>query len=137
MFGFDVEVLARALTFEQAQGAGILKEDATDDGWGEPFADDDAVRAAAVDYLQFAFGKAQDHRGLSASRSVDKMTEFLWLLNIDTTPVGEASFQNYGVPQLKVVAGLLDVPFPTDADLVRMADGLPCRPECDEGCSTR
>lgn len=75
---------------------------------------------AAVDYLKFAFGKAENHRGLSASRSVDRIGEYLWLLGLDTDAFEAAEYAQYGVPKLKVAADRLGVPFPESPRLVNM-----------------
>src|SRR5262249_50912769 len=61
------------------------------EGWKEGHADkhkeypltEDFVRKEMLSYLAFAFGKAADHRGISAARSVQKLTEYAWLLGVD------------------------------------------------------
>ncbi len=135
LFGFATGVLVFNLDFENAKE--FLKPDATAEGWpGPEKRTDAAVRKEAYEYLDFAWGKARDHRGISASRSIMKMVEYLWLLGLDEASehVREAPHRNYGAPGLKVASLALGYPVPTDPLLVRMMDGYPCREDCDEGC---
>jgi hypothetical protein len=146
LFGFGVEVLLQALTFEQARP--VLKPDATGAEWGEVLDSREKVQDAAVDYLEFAIGKALNHRGLSASRSIDKLTEYLWLLGLDDVleRFEAAGYAQYGMPKLRVMAEQFGMwPYPqlqysdsTAAALAaraeRMAAGQRCTPECQSGC---
>lgn len=148
-FGFRVSTLAEVVPFDQMASIGVtLKEEATAEQWEtQRLATVDAVLESAVDYLKFAFGKAENHRGLSASRSVDRMGEYLWLLGLDTDEFEAAEYAQYGMPKLKVAADLLGVRFPESPRLVNMAEGRQCLhgtdPKlapwadgvCDEGCS--
>ncbi len=130
-FGFTVSVLVGSLSFENAKP--FLKEGTLPDQW-TPDLTDEAVMKSALAYLEFAWGKAEDHRGLSASRSVDKMTAFCWLLGHDVSGIDAAEYAYYGCPKLKVVAQLLGQPLPTDPALVNMMEGRPCDPHCEQGC---
>lgn len=140
LLGFRCVVLICALDYEHAKA--FVKSDVTKESWEQ---DEDAplhlteeqIRKEGLDYLQFAFGKASDHRGISAGRSVEKMTEFAWLLGLDdiVTAMEKAEYQNYGVPKLKVFADALDIELPSE-DLKRMAEGLPCEPGCPDGCGS-
>jgi hypothetical protein len=113
------------------------------EGWKEGHEDnvkdypltEEFVRAEAVKYLDFAFGKALDHRGISAGRSVQKMKEYCWLLGLDEAVAfaeNDENYPNYGVPVLKHVAKALGVPLP--ADIAKWEDGMMCNPHCEEGC---
>src|SRR5258706_374110 len=77
--GFGREVLIPALDFTHAKP--YLVPEATAAEWDIDEAGD--TEAAAWSYLDFAIGKIQDHRGISAGRSVDKLTEYAWLLGRD------------------------------------------------------
>jgi hypothetical protein len=145
-FGFGAEVLLQALTFEQARP--VLKPDATGAEWGDVLDSREKVQDAAVDYLEFAIGKALNHRGLSASRSIEKLTEYLWLLGLDDVleRFEAAGYAQYGMPKLRVMAEQFGMwPYPqlqysdsTAAALAaraeRMAAGQRCTPECQSGC---
>lgn len=130
-FGFAAEVLVGSLAFEHAKP--FLKEGTPPEEWS-PALTDETVRKAALAYLAFAWGKAEDHRGLSASRSVKKMTAYCWLLGYDVTRIDAAGYAMYGCPKLKVVAQLLEQPLPTNPALVNMMEGHPCEPHCEQGC---
>lgn len=97
---------------------------------------EERVRAEAVGYLEFAWGKARNHRGLSAARSVDHYAAWLWLLFDDASYASWADtpYPLYGTPQLAAAAELLGQPLPTDPELVRMMAGKPCEPDCLSGC---
>jgi hypothetical protein len=81
--------------------------------------------------MAFAWGKARDHRGISASRSVEKMRTWVWLLD---DPEITANYQNYGAPILRAICERYGFPIPDGDDMRRMSEGEPCRDGCDEGC---
>lgn len=131
--GFRREVLVDALDFEHARP--WLTADTTAEQWGTT-PTYDAVHQKAVEYYQFALQKIKNHRGISANRSVDKLTEFAWLLKRDdvVSTMQSTAYEQYGAPIVKAFAAGLGLPWPDDEDLARMAAGEPCRPDCDEGC---
>lgn len=43
-------------------------------------------------------------------------------------------YPQYGCPVFKAVCEAYDFPIPEGEDLVRMAQGLPCREGCRAGC---
>lgn len=132
-FVFRSEVLVGALDYEHAKP--YLKPEVTAEEWAPSEAED--ALASAASYLAFAIGKIDGHRGISASRSVDKLTEYAWLLGRDDVveAMGVADYENYGAPKVKAFAVGLGLPWPTDnAELERMANGLPCVDDCDGGC---
>lgn len=59
---------------------------------------DGAIIAEMLDYMPFAWGKANDFRGLSAARTMDRYGAWLWLLNIDLGEMRDYEF--YGKPNL-------------------------------------
>lgn len=131
VFGFVAEVLLSGLDHSHAKP--WLRDDSKPEDWPCPLSLDQQ-RTGAVDYLAFAFEKAGDHRGISAIRSVDKLGAWLWLLELDHERFDAADYSQYGVPKLFVAAEELGVEKPTDTDLVRMSQGLPCEDGCDMGC---
>lgn len=137
LFGTRAETLATALTYENAitilDPAGFTAED-----WqaNQLHTIQDVV-AAARDYLPFAIGKALNHRGLSAYRSIDHLTEWAWLAGRDdvVAAIHDGAYENYGVPKLRLFANGLELDWPDDPPaLSRMAGGLPCSPGCESGC---
>lgn len=134
-FGWDLEVLLPCLDFEHARP--LLKPDVTAEKWSGVPKSDDSLREEAVKYLDFAWGKAEDHRGISASRSVEKMTEYLWLLGMNqaVADMAAAGYAQYGAPKLRVAAEALGQPLPESEALKRMMQGEHCTPGgCESGC---
>lgn len=133
-FGFDKEILVPYLPFADAKQ--FLKKDTTEadftDGWKQREQDRDAVIKQMADYLDFAWEKAENHRGLSASRSVEKMETWLWLLGDDENlaKFQAAPFAMYGCPQLKIVAEAYKLPIPESDVIAKMLAGESCRPGC-------
>jgi hypothetical protein len=134
MFGFRFEVLIESLDFEHARQ--FLNADATTEQWADAHVTD--VEAHAKDYYRFALGKIEDHRGISASRSVDKLGEYAWLLGRDDViaAMDAAEYSQYGAPKVAAFAAGFGLTWPDDVAMVRMASGLPCEDGCYEGCSS-
>lgn len=133
-FGFGFEVLSGFLTFEEARP--LLKVGATGEGWESCPLTSDSVKAAMRTYMEFAWGKARDHRGLSASRSIVKMKSFIWLLGDENTlcKVNVAGYARYGAPKLAVICETYGFPIPSGDDVANMIAGKACCPYCEEGC---
>ena len=133
--GFRAEVLIGYLDFEHVRP--FLKPDATPGEWTPDPLDEASVAEAARKYMDFAWDKARGHRGISAGRSIDKLTEWIWLLGRDDVveAIELAAYEQYGVPKLVAICEAMGWPIPEGEDVKRMAQGLPCRPDgCDEGC---
>jgi len=133
-FNFAAEVLISALDFEHATF--YLKPEVTEAEWE---ADREAdTEVAAREYLTFAIGKIEDHRGISADRSVQKLTEYAWLLGRDdvVAAMDAADYPQYGAPKVKAFADGMCWPWPAGAELARMAEGLPCTTDCGGGCGS-
>ena len=96
----------------------------------------------ARDYLIFAVDKIEDHRGISAGRSVDKLREYAWLLGRDdvVSAMETASYEQYGAPKVRAFGegmgwGFLEHGADSYRDrLERMSQGIPCTDPCEEGC---
>jgi hypothetical protein len=143
-FGFREQVLLEALDGDQARP--FLPPDVTAQLWDQQrWSRHTATGAYARWYLRFAIGKILDHRGNSASRSVDKLTELAWLLGRDdvVSAMDAAGYPMYGAPKVKAFATGLGWPFDGAVDdpaqrraLIRMADGQQCHPDgCARGCA--
>lgn len=134
LLGFKSEVLLDWLDFEHAKP--WLVDGATEAQWAEAHKDTGSLEDEAKSYLAFAYGKAVGHRGISAGRSIDKMTEFMWLMGRDdvVAAIEAAPYPNYGMPKLVVISDMLGWPKDDHEYVARMAAGLPCREDCDEGC---
>jgi hypothetical protein len=133
LFGFRQEALLEAMEYDTVVDTDALKQDPGRDEWPTP---DVATRAR--EYLVFAVGKAVDHRGISASRSIEKLDEWLWCLGEDelAARLHAADYSMYGAPKLQILAEAwqIDHEHATDPGWLRMVQGLPCRRICDAGC---
>ncbi len=145
-FGFDVEVYAMFLDYDHAKY--LLKEDARAKvkkaEWNKNVVSltEDNVKAEMKDYMSFAIGKALDHRGISASRSVEKMQAYCAILEIGNQIHWEW-YAQYGAPILKEICDMMgwQAMYTTDLtygveQFARMADGKRCSDDCMEGCGT-
>jgi hypothetical protein len=107
-FGVKRSTLIDALPFAEAKP--WLKEGVTESDWESGknrLRTDDDVKAAMLDYMEFAWGKANDCRGLSTGRSLDHMEAWLWLFDTslyeELVISREENYAYYGKPQLKLV----------------------------------
>ena len=97
-FGHQCSDLAQFLTFENAKP--WLKEGVTSEQWQQLT---DPVKCIR-DYMNFAWGKANDCRGLSASRSIQHMQAWVWLDGKDELADRlEDVYEFYGKPCLVLV----------------------------------
>jgi hypothetical protein len=132
-FGFDVEVLVRFVSFETASPK--LTEEARNaegakDEWERerlPL-DESVVKKDMAEYMEFAWDKASDHRGLSAHRSLEKMEAYLWILGDDELieKLEDVSYANYGCPRLAAICEKYDLPIPQDEGVQNMINSKPC-----------
>lgn len=136
-FGFTGEVLLPFLPFDQVKE--FLKSTAIAEKWEEPeLLTHDNIISQMREYMKFALEKAENHRGISAGRSIEKMLAWLWLLSDEEIIIfakTDGHYQNYGVPILKCIAEKYDFETPAgESWFENMAQGRPCYPGCDEGC---
>ena len=113
-------------------------------GWGtptnkmRPVSPDDRefILESMRQYMIFAWDKAEVHRGISAGRSINKFSAWLWLLEDEE---GEAFATNsdnypmYGAPILAWICKKYNFPIPKSESLQRMINGSPCSDDC-HGC---
>ena len=76
--GTERSDLVAVLPFEQARE--FLKDSIEESGWKQLARDEGAVKDRMHDYMPFAWKKANGRRGISAGRSLDHMSAWLWLL---------------------------------------------------------
>lgn len=99
------------LEYENAKE--FLKEGATKKKWDKlrtPMTDA-AIKKEINKYMQFAWEKANSCRGLSANRSINHMSAWLWILN-DATLIEEfeeTEYTHYGKEKLIVVCNALKI----------------------------
>ncbi|MEU4555736.1 hypothetical protein [Micromonospora violae] len=137
IFGFREEVLVEALDLEHARQVITPRHPGE---WTQRVDHETYAR----NYLRFAAGKILEHRGNSASRSVDKLSELAWLLGRDdiAAGMGRAGYPMYGAPKVTAFADGFGWPLLDDLDgddrraLARMAEGQQCDPRgCERGCA--
>lgn len=130
---FSADVLLPFLDFEHAQA--FLKPEVTAAEWEQKSQDRDAILADMRDYMAFAWGKVEDHRGLSAGRSVDKIAAWAWLLDDDVAKrMVKAGYAQYGAPKLAVACEAFGFPIPDKDGIRNMIAGQQCVWGCGEGC---
>jgi hypothetical protein len=96
MFGFEWPYYLSGLSFDAAKK--YLKPEAVAEGW--EIKDADALRQEAIDYMPFAWDKANNCRGISVNRSVMHYQAWLWLLGEDWGDQLMDDYEYYGKPQL-------------------------------------
>ena len=100
-FGAIRSDLIGFLSFDSAKS--FLKEDVTNDDWTPKTADRESILKEMHDYMDFAWSKANDNRGLSAGRSLMHMQAWLWLLGEDQAINDIDDYTHYGKPQLRAI----------------------------------
>jgi hypothetical protein len=100
--------LLEGLSFDNAKQ--FLKDGVTAEQWTEAAAEFKPPLDAARSYMEFAWDKANNCRGISASRSVQHFESWLWLAGADGfDAVSDAEYQFYGKPCLVIAATALGV----------------------------
>lgn len=109
LFGFGLGDLVYRLPFDIAKE--FLKDDARQEDWEASDRNPDAVRAELVDYMEFAWDKANNRRGLSAWRSLCHMKAWLWLMGEDAflESLNIDGYSHYGKPQLAAICDHLNI----------------------------
>lgn len=121
LFGFEWPFYAEALDFERAKP--YLKDGVTAGDWIQK--GDHEIRAEAIDYMAFAWDKANNCRGLSAGRSLSHYIAWLWLLGDDALWPTLEDYQYYGKDELRRICEY----FGLDAD--QWDDGIRVNSEDD------
>lgn len=106
-FGHQRGDLIEYLDFENAKK--FLKDGTTAEQWNEYQKEVLPPREKMIDYLAFAWEKAYGERGLSAARSMDHYTSWLWLDGDEELHKTLAFYTDYGKPQLEDICRYLGV----------------------------
>ncbi len=116
-FGFQQSDLMDYLDYDHSKP--FLKDDTTKEQWEEFAVETKTPTEAIKDYMPFAWEKANNCRGLSASRSIEHMTAWLWLDGKDELlPKMESEYEFYGKPCLVIVCREYNI------DWRKLDDGL-------------
>lgn len=135
LFGFEVSVWIVYLPFEQARQ--FLKPEADVSKWEYKEPTRENILSEMREYMAFAWSKVQDHRGLSANRSVEKMKAWLWLLEDQESfdfADDESNYAQYGAPILKHISEKYGFEIPESEEIERMARGESCGADFECGC---
>ena len=101
-FSFEWPFYVDVLDFKDAKP--FLKPEVTEADW-EPETID-TIKQKAINYLPFAFEKANGCRGISATRSIHHYIAWMWLLGHDNTERW-SEYEFYGKDELCEIARLL------------------------------
>lgn len=117
----------------------FLKENYTEEKWSKTVKrlNEEIVISEMKEYMPFALEKASNHRGLSASRSIEHFQNWLFLLGDDELlnfSQQGGNYTNYGCPILKKICQKYGFEYPSSLEMQRMAEGKPCVDNCEEGC---
>lgn len=82
----------------------LLNDGVTAEDWAKNADDPAKIGEAARSYYEFALGKIEDERGISAERSVVKLREYAWLMGRDdvVAAMDAAPYPMYGAPKVAV-----------------------------------
>ena len=117
ILGFEWPYYVDALFYEHAKQFLKPEYDASD--WNTKTID--RIRQEATDYMPFAWGKANDCRGISAGRSISHYVAWLWLLGEDFDDIEEYEF--YGKSELIRICEYLNIDHAQYDDGVRVNTG--------------
>ncbi len=120
LLGSTGDVLVDYLDFEHAKE--LLRPEATKKAWASdlgnfagfgpptnrtrpvPPGDREFIIESMKHYMDFALDKARSGRGISAARSLEKFSAWLWLLGDDELSEKVAGdYEQYGLPHLKAI----------------------------------
>ena len=115
VFGFGTGDILDALTFDEVKEylkqEYVEKETAADEWEANRLKTDDDVKAKMLDYLPFAWDKAEGQRGLSADRSIRHFAAWAWLIDDDfyneIEYMYEHNYAPYGEPILAYISNKL------------------------------
>jgi hypothetical protein len=116
LLGFEWPMYLGSLSFDKARP--YLKEDAKPDDWPTPRTVED-IRKEAIEYMPFAWEKANNCRGISANRSVMHYQAWLWLLGEEWGDALMDDYEFYGKPQLERICQYLGLDPKTWDDGIR------------------
>lgn len=122
IFGFEINDYLVALDFEDAKE--FLKPEATEDQWEVAYPDDESVRKQAIEYMPFAWDKANNCRGLSVWLWLTHYTAWLWLLGDDELWPQLEEYELYGKPELRKICDYFGLDADQWDDGIRVNDDL-------------
>lgn len=109
LFGFQITILIEFLTPESIESliGNVLKGDSDLSGLLPKRPDEETIKAEMRSYMDFAWGKANGFRSLSAGRSIYYYKAWLWLLGEDEFANDLDEYQYYGKDELVKICDYL------------------------------
>lgn len=113
ILGFEWNEYLPALTKESAESlkGDLIKPDADLTDWPNAYDSDEAVYTRMKDCMSFAWDKALNERGISATRSIMHYMAWLWLVGEDDFDDLMDNYCSYGKPQLKRICEFLGIDY--------------------------
>jgi hypothetical protein len=98
--GFQRSDLIEFLSFEAAKP--FIREEVTKDQWNFDVRklERESILKTMLEYMPFAWDKANNCRGISASRSLDHYTVWIWMLEDEKNFGDLTEYQYYGKDNL-------------------------------------
>ena len=101
ILGFETREYLNFLEFEHAKP--YLKEGTKPEQWGQPTENSTKnILSIMLDYMPFAWKKAKNCRGISASRSISHYVGWIWMLD-DGFEIDADSYCHYGKNLLREI----------------------------------
>jgi hypothetical protein len=97
-FGLQTSDLIGFLDYEHAKE--FIEDGVTKEQWNEATDEVTTGEAAIRGYMEFAWDKANNRRGISAMRSLAHMSAWLWIDGKDELALSISEYNYYGKPQL-------------------------------------
>ena len=109
-YGAEVGDLVEALSWKTAMEKGFLKKTCTEEYWEFEcrLRNDVEVLNEMLRYMDFAWGKANNCRGLSAERSLHHYSAWLWFLGYDNASEQVRHYDFYGKDRLRAICEYLN-----------------------------
>lgn len=102
-FSFYMESIAAFIPFDLMKSK--LKSEVTKEQWEKdlkPFTEENII-TEMKEYLSYAYEKAENQRGLSAARSMQKYQTWLYAIGDDELSEECEGYHLYGLPQLNKI----------------------------------
>ena len=115
IFGFEFPYYVDALEFDNAKE--FLKPEVSQSDWKVKTLED--IRQEAIEYMSFAWDKANNCRGISANRSIMHYQAWLWLLGEDWGDTLMDEYEYYGKPQLEKICKYFGIDYKVFDDGIR------------------
>lgn len=137
--GMSIGDLIARLSFDIASSKDFVAEGVSEEEWNKSMCSrkPDDVRKELIGYLDFAWDKAVDHRGISAGRSIGHIRNWLWLMGDEEAlsfVEDNCNYPQYGVPVLKYISERFGYDWPKNKYTERMAKGEQCGMSKGCGC---